>query len=504
VAEEVSMLLSLALTLMDSASAFCGFYVSGADQSLYNDATMVVMMRSGTKTVLSMQNSYQGPPEAFALVVPVPQVLQKDNVKTLPKEIFAKVDQLAAPRLVEYWEQDPCAPPAIPEGVVLMAPTASMRGGGASERRDLGVKIEAQFEVGEYNIVILSARDSSGLDTWLRQEKYNIPLGADVALRPYVEAGTKFFVAKVIPEKVTFQDGRAVLSPLRVHYDSEQFSLPVRLGLLNSKGEQDLIVHILAPGQRYDVANYDNAFIPTNLRVRDEVRNSFGAFYDAIFREVGRPGTVVTEYAWDAGSCDPCPTPPLDGSQIATLGGDVVGNSNAYGYVLTRLHYRYGKEGLKDDLIFKAAEPVVGGRGMPDPTGILSEHQAKPDGQNQFQGRYVMLNPWKGEIACQDPVRGQWGGPPGGAQQVSSAGSRLSGPPPSQEIVLASVLLDGFGNVVPAGAPAPAPEPTIPEVQPAPEPSPRAEGEPRCATTPRAAGLAALLAALLVRFRRVS
>ena len=93
--------MSLFLALLQGAHAFCGFYVSGASSSLYNDATMVVMMRSGTKTVLSMQNSYQGPPEAFAMVVPVPEVLQKDNVRTLPREIFAAVDTLAAPRLGE-------------------------------------------------------------------------------------------------------------------------------------------------------------------------------------------------------------------------------------------------------------------------------------------------------------------------------------------------------------------------------------------------------------------
>ena len=68
-------------------------------------------MREGTRTVLSMQNNYQGPPESFAMVVPVPVVLQKENVKTLPADVFDRVDSLAAPRLVEYWEQDPCQPP---------------------------------------------------------------------------------------------------------------------------------------------------------------------------------------------------------------------------------------------------------------------------------------------------------------------------------------------------------------------------------------------------------
>ena len=100
----------IAASLAAPAGAFCGFYVGGADAKLYNNATMVVLMREGTRTVLSMQNNYQGPPEGFAMVVPVPVVLQKENVKTLPREVFDRVDTLAAPRLVEYWEKDPCAP----------------------------------------------------------------------------------------------------------------------------------------------------------------------------------------------------------------------------------------------------------------------------------------------------------------------------------------------------------------------------------------------------------
>ncbi|MEZ4403505.1 MAG: DUF2330 domain-containing protein [Kofleriaceae bacterium] len=172
---------TVAMTTMavaPAAQAFCGFYVNGAGSEMYNDATQVVLMRAGTRTVLSMQNNYAGPPEAFAMVVPVPVVLQKDDVKTLPKEVFAHVDAMGAPRLVEYWEQDPCyvEPPARPmrSGVVYdMAVPAPA----PESARDLGVTIEAKFEVGEYQVVILSAKDAAGLETWLTQEKYSIHLG---------------------------------------------------------------------------------------------------------------------------------------------------------------------------------------------------------------------------------------------------------------------------------------------------------------------------------------
>ena len=110
--KRVFVLGALVCTLAQAspAAAFCGFYVNGAGSEMFNDATQVTLMRMGTRTVLSMQNNYKGPAEAFALVIPVPVVLQEADVKILPKEVFAKIDQMGAPRLVEYWEQDPCMP----------------------------------------------------------------------------------------------------------------------------------------------------------------------------------------------------------------------------------------------------------------------------------------------------------------------------------------------------------------------------------------------------------
>ncbi|HMY18238.1 MAG TPA: DUF2330 domain-containing protein, partial [Polyangium sp.] len=421
-----------------SADAFCGFYVAGADQKLFNNATTVVMMREGTRTVLSMQNNYQGPPENFAMVVPVPVVLQQENVKTLPTDVFDKVDKLASPRLVEYWEQDPCAPIEVETKKKggyprLRSVNVEVRGAAMD---DLGVTVEAQFSVGEYEVVILSARDSAGLNTWLKQEKYKIPDGSEPLLRPYVQGGAKFFVAKVDVKKVRFENGQAMLSPLRFHYDSETFALPVRLGLVNSAGTQDLIVHILARGKRYETANYPNVAIPTNLDVKDAVRNDFGAFYAALFdRTLSRqPKAVVTEYAWDAGTCDPCPGPTLNGNDLMTLGMDALAGAtedgtpaapNALsmkrrrpwpggsGFVLTRLHLRYGKEGLGEDLVFRQAPPIVGGREFLT-DGKQLETGAVSSTINNFQGRYAIRHAWTGPVACANPRRGIWGGPPGG------------------------------------------------------------------------------------------
>jgi hypothetical protein len=403
---------ALVLAVPATARAFCGFYVAGSDQQLVNDATQVVLMRSGTRTVLAMQNNYKGPPDDFAMVVPVPTVLHEGDVKTLPREVFQHVEQMGAPRLVEYWEQDPCVVPIGENGVELRqkgekfdVPDEEGKDGA------FGVKVEAKFAVGEYQIVILSAKDSTGLDAWLRANKYNIPAGAEPLLRPYVEGGSKFFVAKVDVSKVKFENGRAALSPLRFHYDADELSLPVRLGMANSAGTQDLIVNIFSPAQRYKVANYDNVTIPTNLDVTDAVKDRFGAFYAALFDATlaKHPHAVVTEYAWDAMTCDPCPGPVLDASELATLGADVLGGEHD-SFVLTRLHARYGKD-LTSDLVFDRAPPIVGGREILDSTG-RAEQGARADAINNFQARYAIRHPWTGPIRCEHPVRGRWGGPP--------------------------------------------------------------------------------------------
>jgi MYXO-CTERM domain-containing protein len=266
--------------------------------------------------------------------------------------------------------------------------------------------------------VILSATESTGLDAYLRSQKYKIPAGAEPLLRPYVEQGSKFFVAKVNPKKVRFENGMAQLSPLRFHYDADEFALPIRLGLANSNGTQDLIVNILAPNQRYNVANYKNVTIPTNLDVKDDVRKHFGEFYAALFdRTVQQnPGAVVTEYSWDASSCDPCPGPNLDQGDFMTLGADVLGGQQDwYGFVLTRLHARYGKDGAPNDLVFAKASPIVGGREIRDGGGKLEE-RAREDSINNFQGRYAIRHAWTGPVACASPRRGIWGGPPNGQE----------------------------------------------------------------------------------------
>jgi len=507
--------LALALGLAAAPAttrAFCGFYVSDANQSLVNKATRVALMRDGTRTVLSMSNDYDGPAQDFAMVVPVPVVLQRDNVHTLPPEVFTHLETLTAPRLVEYWEQDPCYQPPRYHGRGMMrrAPMPTSAAAPAREERDLGVRIEARFAVGEYDVLVLSATQSTGLETWLHLNHYNVPQGAAEYLAPYVREQWKFFVAKVDIERAARRPSGGVrLSPLRFHYDAPDFRLPVRLGLMNAQGAQDLIVYVLHPSSRFEAANYANVFAPTNLDVANAARQSFGELYARLFdytmdQAGGR--ALVTEYSWSTSSCDPCPTPPLEQSELSVLGADVLGQGrpgfdpsyHVYNMTVTRLHTRYDRATLTEDIIFREAPPVTGGREVPGESGRL-EQGARPAayGGNNFQARYAIRHPWTGPVRCANPIRGRWGGPPNGSAPSPAAARDLAEVRRGQ-LRLASYVRSPIprlsrGSTPPTPPPAPPPAAAPSPTPAAPTATPGGRVIQKAGVTPARASLGALL-----------
>lgn len=398
------MLVAAALTATAGvAQAFCGFYVGKADANLFNEASQVIVVRDGDRTVVSMLNDYKGELKEFAIVVPVPSVLQKGQINVGDKKTFDRLDAYSAPRLAEYYDGNPCDRRMYEmrkDGVGAAAQAAAPQSAKA-----LGVTVEASYTIGEYDIVILSATQSDGLETWLRQSGYRIPANSAKALAPYIRQNMKFFVARVNLAKQA-KTGFTMLRPLQFAYESEKFMLPIRLGMANANGPQDLIAYMLTKNGRVETSNYRTVKLPANvdlpvfLKQGDEFRN----FYKAMFGEQAkREGyrVVFTEYFWDMSWCDPCAADPLSPDELRKAGvfwvnapaGDVQPAplpgqprimpprpqpGGAQPVMLTRLHVRYTPETFPEDLMF----------------------QETKDRQN-FQTRYVLRHPAKIEAdAC--------------------------------------------------------------------------------------------------------
>ncbi len=393
-----ALLLSLFgfVALVSPAWAFCGFYVAKADTSLYNQASQVIIARDGDRTVLTMANDYQGEVKDFALVVPVPVVLAEDQVHVGEPEIIERLDSFSAPRLVEYFDANPCAlpPPAVRPAPMPRAAQSEALRGGVDEEADLGVTIESQFSVGEYDILILSARESEGLETWLRQNDYRLPENASRLLQPYIRDGLKFFVARV--NLAEFEDSEFQrLRPLMMAYESSRFMLPIRLGTVNASEAQDLIVYLLSPRGQVELTNYRTVRIPSNQELPEFVEEEFADFYKAMFAEsyeqAGKRAAFL-EYAWDMAWCDPCAANPLTPEELRQAGVFWLNNPSQpnrpqpriappqpgpQNVFITRLHVRYTRDRFPEDLRFQS-------------TG----------NRENFQGRYAIRRPYRGEMEC--------------------------------------------------------------------------------------------------------
>jgi hypothetical protein len=373
-------LLALAF-LHPGVRAFCGFYVAKADARLFNRASQVVLVRSDDKTVLTMANDFKGDPKEFAVVIPVPTFLERDQIHVTEKKFIDHLDAFTAPRLVEYFDEDPCNPPIAYE----MALPAATSQDAAQRRRanSLGVTIEATYTVGEYDIVILSARESSGLTTWLTENGYKLPPGASSVLGSYIKQNLRFFVAKVNLEEQS-KLGFTYLRPLQIAYESPKFMLPIRLGTVNADGPQDLLLYALTRKGRIETTNYRTVKLPTGMDLPVYVKNEFPDFYKAMFDEQVRREnmkSVFLEYAWDMRWCDPCAADPLSPEELRELGVFWL-QDNAQDVFVTRLHVRYDGEHFPEDLVF----------------------QETSDREN-FQGRYVLRHPYKGEARCEAAER---------------------------------------------------------------------------------------------------
>jgi hypothetical protein len=379
----------LAVLVTTTAQAFCGFYVAKADTSLFNQASQVVLVRDGDRTVITMANDFEGEAEDFAVVIPVPTMIRREQINVGDRAVIEHLDAYTAPRLVEYHDPDPCLRYEADELMRNSAALPAAADEAAKSARSRGITIEAQYTVGEYDIMILSATQSGGLVSWLNENGYKLPRGAERIVGSYLKQDMRFFVARVNLEEQA-KSGYRYLRPIQVAYESNKFMLPIRLGTLNAKGKQELYVYALTRTGRVETTNYRTVKLPSNVDVPEFVEEEFADFYRAMFERqtlAHNERAVFLEYAWDMAWCDPCAADPLSRQELRSLGvfwlggDDEVGRRSvpqpAQNVFVTRLHVRYDAEHFPEDLMF----------------------QETGDRQN-YQGRFVIRHPWQGEASC--------------------------------------------------------------------------------------------------------
>src|SRR5207245_11024969 len=85
------------------AHSFCGFYVAKADTKIFNKASQVVLVRQDDKTVITMVNDFKGDPKEFAVVIPVPTLIEKGQIHIVDKKTVNHLDDLKSHRYTQQY-----------------------------------------------------------------------------------------------------------------------------------------------------------------------------------------------------------------------------------------------------------------------------------------------------------------------------------------------------------------------------------------------------------------
>jgi hypothetical protein len=426
----------LCVGLATSAQGMCGIFVARTVAHLTNIHSRVIIAHQGNRSVFTMENDVQGDVKEFARIVPMPVLPTRKQVRIGDPKVIEQIDHFTTPRLASYdynfdrlWWDEFYGSVHVFLGVVIVgwmvsrvwrrvtwqrllveflmlgllagtllgAHDSHMAKKGTSSSYGSTVQVADQFAVGEYDVTLLSATESNALTQWLKQNGYQIPDGAEPMFQSYIQAGMKFFIVKINLDQAQ-KIAPGFLRPIVVEYDSPELMLPIRLSTLNAKGDQDLIVYILAPEQVAEVANYPTQTVPTDaISTRHDVsgkelpvwiQDHFEDFYRAVFQKAyaqSDQSIAFLEYAGKVapGACNPCTMRDTEDLQKNLLQAGVAWTRDKT-YV-TRLHVRYNATTFPKDLEFRMVSPET----------LRSRLQAEgklmgrpPD--SLFQARYVV------------------------------------------------------------------------------------------------------------------
>src|SRR5262249_24667494 len=321
-----------------TASAFPGFFAYKGGKPV-NRSTHVVLMMKGDTTVVTVMPDYEGDLKPFVVVMPVPDDVKADQVKTLRRDFVDRVDQITAPRFHEFWEMDPCEEGKNEQewerdlhvsgsGFLGM----DVRGGEGADgpkfkpSKEMNLTVDTDFKQGDETFSLVPAADAADIAGVLKRKGYTAPEGANQAVEPYVKAGMSMLVTEVETKKVELVGGDPALgSPIR-YFTNKPVTIASTLGLLNNGDKQELFIYVIHPESRFEVKNYPNVFLPTNIEVDFKVKERVGEFYaglhDLLLQK--QPLGFLDEFAWHTSGCgQPCPNQPLLIHELLSLGGDV-------------------------------------------------------------------------------------------------------------------------------------------------------------------------------------
>ncbi len=196
------------------------------------------------REVLLLQTTYQGPSEDFAWVIPVPGRPGKEDVFSASTDLLDVAFGQSAPRVkttihdpleAEYGGMaggfPPSAPP--PPGVEGLAEAPS-------------VTVHERFEMGKYDVAVLSATGTQVLVDWLRENGYQVPENTQDTLGIYVDKSWYFVALRILPAEATKDPIIEDVEPIGIRFATEQLVYPLTISRASSRQKTEILLVVLS------------------------------------------------------------------------------------------------------------------------------------------------------------------------------------------------------------------------------------------------------------------
>ncbi len=241
-----------------------------------------------------VQISYTGGSDAFAWVVPVP------DVPTVEESSDAFINSLVSASQLTV-----TPPPALPcdfGGVqdggggcgCAQADSASPRaaggGGSGGGGGDKTVIIYDQSFTRNYEYVVLGAEQTSELVRWLGDNGYNVSQNMTPVMDPYNGPGAKFLALKL-------RDGRSTANivPIKMSYPGDRPMIPIKLTAVAAQPLMGIVAIVLAD-RPYRPANYQELVVNADEILTDWTGRT--SYFEWVAREAAEADgrAMVIEY----------------------------------------------------------------------------------------------------------------------------------------------------------------------------------------------------------------
>lgn len=327
--------LGAAVLAAPAAWACGGFFCDGGPQPPVQASERVVFTQRGDEVTAHVQIQYQGDPDDFAWVIPVPA---EPRITTASPRIFDELDALTAPLFEFRYRHRTDVVRDDAEGGCGGTAAAS---GGLQDRSDTeaNVRVLGMANVGPYATTTLTSDDPNALVNWLIDNGYRLPANAGAILAGYVDKRSYFVALRLRSSVFT-----GTLEPIAFTYRGQEPCIPLRITALASTDVLDVTAFVIADA-RATSTNYSDAQ-PAYADVRPDPARVGGApttywliAQSAVAAAGGR--AFVTEIATPVSRWDDAPVAP---ETRAVLG---------QGRYLTRLFTRIRREDMIADPMFR-------------------------------------------------------------------------------------------------------------------------------------------------------